>query len=135
LFLLILSSLPVLQLTEEDLFLTVHHELQNHEKYRADFRELLLQMSDAVQTASRQSDIAFLYYHYMVSFLLDLVCDVFTIMSKESYPRQTLAQTLLFNTNKDPLLPGDDDPYDSNTIVSSSGPASAYLQHAIDTYI
>ncbi len=88
-----LSSLPVLQLTEEDLFQTVHHELQNHEKYMAYFLELLLQMSDAVQTASRQLDTAFLYYHYMVSFLLDLVCDVFTIMSKELYWRQTLAQT------------------------------------------
>jgi len=135
-----LSSLPVLQLTEEDLFQTLHHELQNHEKYMAYARKLLLQMSDAVQTASRQLDAAFLfhqqhrdtlaiqnhYYHYTASFLLDLACDVFTIISKELYRRQTLAQTKLFNTDMDPLLPDDDDPYDSNTIGTSYGPVRAY---------
>jgi hypothetical protein len=124
------SSSLTLQLTEEDLFRTLHHELQNHEKYMAYVRKLLLQMSDVVQTASRQLDAAFLFYqqhrdtlaipnhYYTASFLLDLACDVFTIISKQLYRRQTLAQTKLFNTDMDSLLP-EDDPYDNTTSGTS----------------
>lgn len=129
------SSLAV-QLTEEDLCFTLHHELQNHEKYLTYVRKLLLQMSDAVQTASRQLDALFLFYQqhadtlatayasydYTASFLLDLACDVFLILSRELYRRQTLAQTELLNTGRDQLLPEEDT--QDGTIPRSSGSLS-----------
>lgn len=133
------SSLTV-ELTEEDLFLTLHHELQNHEKYMTYVRKLLLQMSDAVQTSSRQLDAAFLFYQqhtetlatsydasydYNASFLLDLACDVFTILSKELHRRQTLAQTDLLNTGMDQLLPEEDINDVTSRSSFSDGPSTS----------